>query len=131
MNREELKEMRVGICEQNKIQYFGSYTEEQAAEFQGKDPSTLKRWRKAGKIFPIIEPGGKGIRYFGWQIADMIMGRPLPWGSSTEENSSLETGGLESAPARPVGIASGSTQKPDKQSVSALARTTFSKQKTD
>lgn len=70
--------MRLGICEAHGIKYFGSYTEEQAALFLGRDPSTLKRWRAAKKIFPVIDPGGRGLRYLGFMIADMISGRHKP-----------------------------------------------------
>lgn len=114
MNREELKEMRLGICEEHKIRYFGSYNEEQVASFLGKDPSTVKRWRVAKKIFPVVEPGGKGIRYLGFQIADMIMGRPQPWDVTLSETSELETSGSPSEQEAKRGTEPGTTTKPSK-----------------
>lgn len=114
MTREELKEMRLGICEQYKIAYFAAYTEEQAASFMGKDPSTLKRWRNKGLIFPVIEPGLKGIKYFGFQIADMIMGRPQPWQNTPSETLGLETTGSHNVQEAKPGIEPGTTTKPSK-----------------
>jgi hypothetical protein len=126
MNREELKEMRLGICEEYKIKYFATYDEEQVALFLGKDPSTIKRWRGAGKIFPVVEPGGKGIRYFGFQIADMIMGRPQPWENTTSEILDLEpTGSGNEVGAKP-GIDAG--KKDALPNASASARRILKKQ---
>lgn len=123
MDREELKQMREGICLQYGIKYFAVYDEEQAASFQAKDPSTLKRWRKAGKIFPVVEPGGKGIRYFGFQIADMIMGRPQPWQNTKSEITGSETSGSPSE--APHGAEHGTTGKPNKRAALASARQTL------
>jgi hypothetical protein len=128
--REELWQMRNGICEAYKIEPYMLYTEEQLALFINKDPSTPKRWRMAGKIYPVKEPGGKGIRYFGFQIADIIMGRPQPWDVTQSENSNSGNGGSEKSPAPPPGTAAGSTSGLDKQAVSALAQRTFKKPRT-
>jgi hypothetical protein len=121
MTREELKEMRLGICAEYKIKYFAKYTELQASMFLGKnETSTLKRWRKKGKIFPVVDPGGTGIGYFGWQIADMIMGRAQPWDVSLKENSSLGdiTSPSEAAPQPGIDVG----EKVTPQSASASAR---------
>ncbi|MDP3078705.1 hypothetical protein [Bradyrhizobium sp.] len=121
--REELWQMRQGICEAYKIEPYMTYTEEQLAMFIGKDPSTPKRWRMAGKIFPVVEPGGKGIRYFGFQIADIIMGRPIPWDVTSKEisGSGNTTSPSETAP-RP-GIGAGEKVTP--QGALASARRTL------
>lgn len=74
MEREEREAMRLGICKQLGLQYYAQYTEPQAAAALKLDPSTLKRWRAAKKIRPVVLPGGKNIRYFGFMVADIAMG---------------------------------------------------------
>lgn len=108
--------MRLGICKQLNIQYFELYTEPQAAAFLKKDASTLKRWRGKKLIHPVAEVGGKGIRYFGFQIADIYMGNPEPWQAT--ENTGSASIGSPAAETAPTGTGVGLKAEP--QSASRL-----------
>lgn len=119
MTREELVEARDGICKQLGVEYWVKYTRPQTAATLKKDETTLKRWEKKKKIFPVLEPGEKGIGYFGWQIADIYMGRAQPWVVSLEENSSLDDTTSPSEQAPPPGTDAGGKVTPPDASASA------------
>jgi hypothetical protein len=123
--------MRDKVALENGFSLYKLYSEKQAAAFWGKDISTMKRHRRKGifeKKFP-TKHGEDGVMYLGVYIADLIIWGTGKWPNEPEESSDLETGGLPKGPAPTSGTVSGSTPKADRQLVSALAQTTFRKQK--
>ncbi|QCL85680.1 hypothetical protein CFBP5875_04780 [Agrobacterium pusense] len=64
--------MREAIALNHGITLYETYPEAKVAAMLRKDHSTLKRWRRKGLV-PYIALGGRDIRYFGYQIADMLM----------------------------------------------------------
>jgi predicted site-specific integrase-resolvase len=64
--------VREAIAKEYGISLYRQYGEEQAAHIVNIDKSTLKRWRRNGRT-PFIALGPRKIRYFGYQIADMLI----------------------------------------------------------
>jgi hypothetical protein len=71
MTNEERQQMRAAIAEENGFALYRQYNEESAAAFLKIDVSTLKRWRRAKKV-EYVAMGDRGVRYMGYQIADII-----------------------------------------------------------
>jgi predicted site-specific integrase-resolvase len=64
--------MRLGVAEEYKITFYRQYGEEEAAHILKVDLSTLKRWRRAGKV-PHVNLGERMVRYFGIHIIDILI----------------------------------------------------------
>jgi hypothetical protein len=62
------------------------YAEKEAAALIRRDVSTLKRWRRAGKV-RFVPSGDGGVRYMGFHIADMILLGTGPWPDEPSRNS--------------------------------------------
>lgn len=69
---DEAERMREAVAKEYGFALYRQYGEEEAAHFLRKDLSTLKRWRRDGLV-PFINMGRRQIRYFGYQIADMLV----------------------------------------------------------
>ena len=63
---------RENIARERGFALYREYGEEQAASFIGCDLTTLKRWRRAGKVKAVVK-GERHIRYLGFQIADILL----------------------------------------------------------
>src|SRR5262245_26317660 len=68
----ELNKLREAIAEEYGIALFRHYREKDAAEIWGVDVSTVKRWRREGRILFIEMPNG-GIKYLGLHIVDVLL----------------------------------------------------------
>lgn len=102
------------------------YAEKVAAALIRRDLSTLKRWRRAGKV-RYVPLGDGGVHYMGFHIADMILLGTGPWPDDTAPaNSNSETTGSTSETAPQPGTGAGA--KVDAQSALRLARQTLKKQ---
>jgi len=66
------EQMREAIAKEYDIALYRQYGEEQAAHILNVDPSTLKRWRAAGRTL-FVQMGPRKIRYLGIHLADMLM----------------------------------------------------------
>src|SRR4051794_3962164 len=64
--------MREAVAKENGFSLYRQYGEAQAADFIKVDLSTLMRWRRKGLV-PFINMGERKIRYFGYQIADVLL----------------------------------------------------------
>lgn len=71
VDKEELQQMRVAVAQEHGIALYRQYGEREAAHFLKVDVTTLKRWRRAGKV-PHVKHGD-GIRYLGLMIVDFII----------------------------------------------------------
>jgi hypothetical protein len=71
--REELERMRDAVAKESGITLYKSYGEEEAAHILGVDISTLKGWRRAGKV-PFVNYGARKVRYLGIFLADIKLG---------------------------------------------------------
>lgn len=69
-------------CEAHGLKYYGLYTQQQAAlhlcDVSGEteadvDTSSIKRWVKSGKL-AYVRHGDKGVRFFGFQLAQFHIG---------------------------------------------------------
>ena len=115
--------MRERIAAEKNIKLYDLYMEEAAELILGHGKDVLKRARKRDKL-PYVKFGGKGVRYFGYQIADMLIDqiRNEKWdGTDRRKNSRLETGISPDATVLTTGTDAGSMQKPEAQIVSRLA----------
>jgi predicted site-specific integrase-resolvase len=65
--------MREGVAAELKIALYRQYNEPQAAAFIGIDLSTLKRWRREGKV-PYLQMSERKVRFLGIHIVDIILG---------------------------------------------------------
>ena len=77
MTFEEKMQMREWMAKEKGFKLGSHYSEAQAAAFLGRNLSTLRRQREAGRIKPgihYIDLGERGKRFGGWQIADMLLG---------------------------------------------------------
>jgi transposase-like protein len=63
---------REAVAKAYGFQLYHQYGEEEAAHFLRKDHSTLKRWRRKGMV-RFVNMGDRGVRYLGFDIADMIL----------------------------------------------------------
>jgi hypothetical protein len=72
-DRSELEAMREKVAEANGFQLYRQYGEDECAHILKVDPSTLKRWRREGKV-PFVNYGQRKVRYLGLFIADMMLG---------------------------------------------------------
>jgi len=73
MDRDELMRMRQAIAEEYGIALYRQYGEAQAAHFLEVAPTTLKKWRLAGRTRS-VNLGRRKVRYLGLHIADMLLG---------------------------------------------------------
>jgi excisionase family DNA binding protein len=64
--------MREGVAAEYKITLFRQYGEEEAAHLLAVDLSTLKRWRREGRV-PFVNLGERKVRYFGLHIVDILI----------------------------------------------------------
>ena len=65
--------MREAVARENEITLYRSYGEEQAAASLGIDVSTLKKWRRDGKV-PFVNMGQRKVRYLGFMVCDVLLG---------------------------------------------------------
>lgn len=68
----DLSKLRQAIADEYRIALFRHYREQDAAKFWDVDISTVKRWRREGRIPFIAMPNG-GIKYLGLQIVDVLL----------------------------------------------------------
>ncbi|MET4294691.1 hypothetical protein ABIB06_006524 [Bradyrhizobium sp. LB8.2] len=106
----EHDKMRDNIALANGFQLYLFYSEKETAGFLKRDVSTLKRWRRAGMFknkFP-TKSGEDGVRYLGFNIADLIIYGTGKWPNEPDESlsSSGPTGSGKGGEALP-GIAAG------------------------
>ncbi|WP_081278554.1 hypothetical protein [Rhizobium phaseoli] len=64
--------MREAIAKEYGFSLFRQYPEKQTAHILSKDISTLKRWRKKGKV-KFVRMGDREVAYLGINIADMLI----------------------------------------------------------
>lgn len=64
--------MREAIANEYGFSLYRQYAEKEVCSFLQKDISTLKRWRAKGLV-EFIRMGPKHIRYFGYQVADILI----------------------------------------------------------
>jgi len=67
----ERQQMREAIAKQLGIQLAAMYTIPSVASILGVDESTVKRWKRDGKTEYVQL--GRGVRFFGWQICDLLI----------------------------------------------------------
>lgn len=65
--------MREAVARENGFALYRLYSEPEVAAFLRVDLSTLKKWRRAGKV-PYVNLGERKIRMMGYMIADCMMG---------------------------------------------------------
>lgn len=100
---------------------FAHYIEEVAADKLGIDHTTLKRRRRAGKV-PHVKFGDRGVRYFGYQIADMLIGEMGgPDADPTPTDGGSNGGGQDGEAKSPL------AGKPHPLDVARLAKEAFKK----
>ena len=71
--QDELQMLREGVAKEYGFALYRQYSEAEAAHFLQVDVSTLKRWRRAGKV-PFVNYGERKVRYLGYMVADMMLG---------------------------------------------------------
>jgi predicted site-specific integrase-resolvase len=64
--------LREAVAKAHGFKLYDQYNEANVAAIIKKDHTTLKRWRRAGKV-PFVALGERDVRYFGYQIADMLI----------------------------------------------------------
>ena len=130
--------MRLEVAKANGFQPYKSYGEQQAAGWIDIDYATIKRWRRAGHVCYVAQPGG-GVKYLGIHIADIITlgknardfdlgtdleqpkidGRDKAWVSAQKSRSSSESSG---SPENPDGLdGSDAVRKDARSDAPALA----------
>lgn len=65
--------LREKVAAANGFTLYKQYGESEAAHFLQVDVSTLKRWRREGKV-PYVNLGERHVRYLGIMIADCMLG---------------------------------------------------------
>ena len=83
MDREKLRQE---VAKEYKLALYRQYSEKEAAAILSKDVGTLKRWRKQG-ILPHMRLGDS-VRYFGYQLVDVLIGGTRDEGDATAEGQS-------------------------------------------
>lgn len=73
LERAELERMREAVAKEYGFALYRQFGEEEAAHFLKVDISTLKGWRRDGKV-PFVNMGERKVRYLGYMIADMLLG---------------------------------------------------------
>ena len=150
----DLARLREAIAAEYKILPYRQYGEKQAAEFWGIDVSTAKRWRRERSV-PFIEMPNGGIKYFGFQIIDvLIFGKGAPkgyaeetpdlaglpadiapgnttWPSTQDERFNAENGSCASGKTPPLGTEHDTTQDRAQPSASVSAQLTKLLRKSD
>jgi hypothetical protein len=79
--------MREEVAKEKGFQLYAQYGERQAAFFVGVEESWMDRHRKAGDI-PFVRLSERKVRYFGYQIADIIIfGARKTWDGTERRRS--------------------------------------------
>jgi hypothetical protein len=123
MTREERLILINAILRHNKLEYGALYMEEAAALVLGVSEDTVKRARRFRGL-KFVRVGEKGVRYFGYQIANMLIDGIVgeedeEWdGVERRKTSRSETGGSTAKAGAPTGTAVSS--QADRLSKSAL-----------
>lgn len=81
----DLVRAREAVAQEYGFALYRSYDEKTAAGLIGADYSTLKRWRRARQV-PFVRRGS-GVRYMGFQIADLLLRGTQPAEVLTPEAS--------------------------------------------
>jgi hypothetical protein len=122
-------ELRRAVAAEYNISLLRQYREREAAAFWNVDVSTAKRWRREGLV-PFIEMPHGTIKYFGFQIVDvLILGKHAIAGGVTCPStpvaaSSVESGTCASEATHPPGTEPDTTQERGERSASASAHLT-------
>ena len=120
--------MREAVALEHGIALYRQYGEEQAAHYIGCDHTTVKRWRRASSI-PHVNLGNRMIRYFGWQIVDiLLLGKDKCLNIQSVISNAGNIGSPKTESHQPT-TAHGTTRPLDKPAVQALAQMTFPKPK--
>ncbi len=64
--------MRAAVAAEYGFALYKQYGEEEAAALIRRDHTTLKRWRRQGKV-PFVPQGDRNVRYLGIHIADILL----------------------------------------------------------
>ena len=116
-NRELLREK---IAYAHDLILYRQYTETQAASALEIHPATLKRVRLNGGI-DFIRLGRRAIKYFGFQIADYLIGSI----SCQTTSSKSENSGSHNTREAQSGTAVGTIERENAPAALALARETL------
>lgn len=130
MDREERMYAREQIAIENGFALYRQYDEKEACELIGISLSTLRRYRREGKIWYLNIAGKRLIKYFGYQIADFLLDS-VSWQNTNSENTELENTGSASAQAPHRGTEHGLTETSDKHAELRWARQILKKQNQD
>ena len=140
--------LREAVAAEYKIIPYRQYGEKQAAEFWDVDVSTAKRWRREGLV-PFIEMPNRGIKYFGFQIIDVLIfgkeaqkghggggspslgpspgdefGNGTVWPSTRDDRSSVENGTSVGDEIPQPGTEPGTMPRPEAPNALASAQLT-------
>jgi hypothetical protein len=124
---ENLELLRERIARANEFVLYRQYGEAEAAEFLKVHPQTLKKLRLEGKI-EFLRIGKRAIAYFGFQIADYLIGA-IEWRQRANPSTNSAKSGSARAAKAQTSIDTGGTPTEDAQDALRLARQTLKKPK--
>lgn len=94
---DEHQRLREGVAGEYKIALYRQYGEAEAAHFLQVDLSTLKRWRREGKV-PYINMAERKVRYLGVHIVDLLI-KGSAWADTPNANANTGNTGSGSGQA--------------------------------
>ena len=124
-----LNTLRLEIAEANGFELYKRYSEKVAASFLTIHPQTLKTKRLQGRI-SYVKIGNRNVGYFGFQIADFLIGS-ITWATPRNPLSRSATTGLAENRDETPGTDTGGTQTESAHAAHRLARATLKKPKND